>query len=334
MPAKGVRTAVRESALIELIAARVGTSATVRTGVGDDCAVLAGDPPLVLGHDMIVEGVDFRWSTFAPEDVGHKALAVNLSDLAAMGAEPMAALVGLGVGPGLDERRAAGLYDGMRDLGDPVGCPVVGGDVSDSAETVLAVTVVGRMPTGVAPALRSGGRPGDAVCVTGALGASWAGLMLLEDPALAGTVPEADATALRRAHRRPIPQLAAGQRLARAGVHALMDCSDGLPIDLERLARASGLRARLDLDRVPTAPGVTALCAELGLPADATAAAGGEDLVLIACLPPDAVAPVARATGVALHVVGRLARGEPGLDVRRGGLPVTLATPGWEHGRG
>lgn len=322
---------MQESALLEVITARLGASPRVIVGAGDDAAVVEGADRVVLAHDMVVEDVHFRWATAAPEDVGHRALAVNLSDLAAMGAEPVAALVGLAVGrSGLDGDGVARLYEAMRALGDRTGCPVVGGDVSDAAQTVLGVTVVGRMPDGVAPALRSGGRPGDAVCVTGALGASHAGLRVLEDPALGAGLPEAGALAT--AHLRPEPLLAAGRALAAAGVHAMMDCSDGLAIDLRRMALASGVCAVLDLDRVPVAPGVAPVCARAGLRADVVAATGGEDYQLIAALRPGEIAAAARAAGVPLVRVGTLVAGDPGLRVERAGRAVVLERLGWEHG--
>ena len=317
-----------EAAVIAIIAAGDAPRPGVLVGVGDDAAVLTGDPPVVLAHDMVVEDVHFRWATHSPGDLGHLALAVNLSDLAAMGAVPVAALVGLAAPPGaLDPPTVRAIYSGLRTLGDAAGCAVVGGDTSAAPVTMLGVTAVGRMPPGVAPVLRSGGRPGDLVCVTGTIGASAAGRALLGGPPHTGD----GAAALVAAHRRPAPRLAAGAALAALGAHAMMDVSDGLALDLERLARASGLHARLDLDAVPVAPGVPAVAARTGAAADEWAVAGGEDYELLVALPEDLLAPARARLDVPLTPVGHLAAGPPGLTALRDGTPVALARRGWEH---
>jgi thiamine-monophosphate kinase len=320
---------VSEGDLIGRIASLVGTRAGVLLGIGDDAAVLGGDGPWVVAHDMLVQDVHFRWSTCSPADVGHKALAVNLSDLAAMGATPVAVLVGLALppdGPGGDD--VAAMYDSMEALAAATGCSVVGGDVSAAAQTVLGVTVLGRPAPGVAPVTRAGARPGDLVAVTGALGASEAGRRILEDPPLASGLPAA--AALAAAHRRPRPRLREGAALAAAGVRAMLDCSDGLAVDLDRLARASGVRAVLDLGRVPVAPGVAHLAARRGEDPAVAAATGGEDYELIVAAP----AAVLEASGVALTVVGHVEAGAPGVAARRDGAPAPLGRLGWEHGVG
>jgi len=319
---------VDESAVIAIIAAGDGRRPDVLVGVGDDAAVLAGDPPLVLAHDMLVEDVHFRWSTHAPEDLGHAALAVNLSDLAAMGAEPVAALVGLAApADALDPARVTGIYAGMRGLGDAWGCAVVGGDTSTAAQTVIGVTAVGRMPAGVAAVTRAGGRPGDVLCVTGGLGASAAGRALLAR----GGARDAAEAALVTAHRRPTPRVAAGGTLAAHGAHAMMDVSDGLALDLDRLARACGLTAVLDLERVPVAPGVAAVAAAEGADPAEWAATGGEDFELLVALAPGEAELAAARLDVALTAVGHLEAGPAGLRVVRGRRPVTLGNLGWEH---
>ncbi|MCU0308208.1 MAG: thiamine-phosphate kinase, partial [Thermoleophilia bacterium] len=159
-----------ELELIRRIAAQTAVRPGVRVGIGDDMAVLAGDPPLLAAVDMLVEGVHFLPGRTPLADVGHKALAVNLSDVAAMGGEPVCALVGLGL-PARGGPDAAGvgeLYAGMEALAARTGTTIAGGDVTAAPGLVLSVSVIARMPTGVAPLLRSGGRPGDLVCVTGA----------------------------------------------------------------------------------------------------------------------------------------------------------------------
>lgn len=319
---------MQEAALIELISAGTSRGPDVLVGIGDDAAVVAGMDPVVAAHDMLVEDVHFRWGTASPADVGHRALAVNLSDLAAMGARPVAALVGLCVGPGVEEAAVAAMYAAMEALGARWGCSVVGGDISTGAVTMAGVTVLGRMPPGLVPVLRSGGRPGDLVCVTGTLGASAAGLAVLEGRVPA---PAAGAEGLRAAHRRPEPRVAAGEALARAGATAMLDCSDGLALDLDRLARASGAGAALELDRVPVAAGVDEVAGHLGEDPAVLAATGGEDYELIVSLPPSRIGEARAGLDVPLTVVGSLTGGPAGVAVSRGGRPVTLGRLGWEH---
>ena len=172
-----------ELALIERITARNPVRAGTILGIGDDAAVLDVGGRAVVTHDMLVEGVHFRLATTGLRDLGWKALAVNLSDLAAMGAEPVAALVGLGLPAGaLGPGDVDDLYAGMDELAAAAGVTVAGGDVTSCPALVLGVTAVGRAAAGAEPVRRSGARPGDLLCVTGRLGAAAAGLRLLEDP--------------------------------------------------------------------------------------------------------------------------------------------------------
>ncbi|MCC6831631.1 MAG: thiamine-phosphate kinase [Thermoleophilia bacterium] len=311
-----------EASLIAHIAAIAAVRPGVSVGIGDDAAVLTGDPAVVLAHDMVVQDVHFRLATAGPRDIGHKALAVNLSDVAAMGASPVAALVGIGVPRGVTPRFVEEVYEGMEELAGAWGCTIAGGDTISASELVLGVTAVGRMAPGIAPVLRSGARPGDVLWVNGALGASAAGLCLLEDRSL--RVPAGVRDALVAAHLRPVPRVREGIALAAAGTRAMLDCSDGLAIDASRLAAASRVRVVLELDRVPVAPGVAAVAAALGVPADVFAATGGEDYALVVAAPPGF------APGCALVPVGRVEAGD-GLVVTRGGVPVVLERLGWDH---
>jgi thiamine-monophosphate kinase len=301
-------------------------------GIGDDAAVLEGDPVVVATQDLLIEGVHFRRATTSPADLGHKALAVNLSDLAAMGADPVAALVGLGLpedgGPDADD--IDDLYAGMEALAERSGVSVAGGDVSAAPVMVLSVCALGRMPEGVAPLLRSGARDGDLLCVTGALGAAAAGLVLLEQPGL--VVDAAVAGRLVAAHRRPEPRLAAGRVLAAQGAHAMLDCSDGLALDALRMARASGLGVSVELEALPLADGVAVVAAASGREPDLLAATGGEDYELVVAVPPAALARLQAALDLPLTVVGRFRGGAPELRLQRGGEPVAAPRLGWEHG--
>jgi thiamine-monophosphate kinase len=341
MPAKGAtvtqtgtaRTSLHpEIALIERIAASLATRPGVSLGIGDDAAVLEGDPPLVVTQDLLIEDVHFRSRTTGARALGHKALAVGLSDVAAMGGVPVAAVVGLAL-PRSRRDDVSALYAGIETLAALHGCTIAGGDIADAPALMLSVTVIGRMPPGVAPVTRSGARPGDVLCVTGTLGAAAAGLLVLEDPALATGIPPAVADDLRDAHRAPEPRVAAGQALAAGGARAMLDCSDGLALDTWRMAQASGVAVEIDLERLPLAPGVAAVAEEAGREADVLAATGGEDYELIVALEPDAARRLSTELDVPLTPVGAIVAGAPGrLTVRRRGAEVALPRLGWEHG--
>lgn len=322
-----------ELALIERIGARARRRPGTELGIGDDAALLSVGGTAVVTQDLLVEGVHFRRATTSARDLGHKALAVNLSDLAAMGAEPVAALVGLCLPPGgVSEAEVDDLYAGMEALAERHGVTVAGGDVTAGPALVLAVAAVGRPSAGVAPVHRAGGRSGDVLCVTGALGASAAGLLLLERPELAGTVPGPVADRLRAAHLRPEPRVEAGRALARAGARAMLDVSDGLALDGARLARASGARAVIELARLPLAEGVAEVAAAAGRDALRLAASGGEDYELLAAIAPAAVEPARRGAPCPLTPVGRLEDGPPGLlALDAAGAAVDLGAGGWEH---
>lgn len=318
--------------LIDEIASLVTVRPGVEVGIGDDAAVLSGDPAPVMTQDLLVEGVHFRLSTTDLASLGHKALAVNISDIAAMGASPVAALVGLGL-PSAHRGAVAELYRGMEGVAGEHGCTIAGGDLTDAALMTLSVSVIGRMEPGVSPILRSGARVGDAVCVTGGLGASVAGLLMLDNAELAAAVPRPVREALEAAHRRPSARVAAGVTLARMGAHSMLDCSDGLALDVFRMATASNVRVELDLDLVPRAPGVAEVAAAGGHDAAILAATGGEDYELIVALPPEEVAPCAAALGgLALTRVGTVLDGPAGLSAVQNGASVDLPRLGWEYG--
>src|SRR5438876_5500182 len=217
-----------------------------QVGVGDDAAVLDGG--LLFATDVLTEGVhfDLRWATTA--DVGWKALAVNLSDIAAMGGVPRAAVCGVVLGAGR-KGEADDLAAGLMAAAAELGCPLVGGDTTVGTTLTVSVAVVGDSPEGGA-VLRSGAQPGDSVFVTGPLGGSRAALAALRRD------EEPDAVALARLQR-PVPRLVEGRMAASAGARAMIDLSDGLSSDLAHVCRASGVGALLQPSAVPVGPGAT-----------------------------------------------------------------------------
>jgi thiamine-monophosphate kinase len=258
-------------------------------GVEHDAAQLRGG--LVVTHDALVEGVHFRLDWTGWRDLGWKAAAVSLSDLAASAAEPEALIVTLALPPETQLADVLELYEG---LAEPR-VPIRGGDTTAADRVVLGVTALGRADR--VPG-RTGARPGDLLVVTGSLGGSGAGFRALsegrrDDPAV-------------RAHLRPPVRVDEGRRLGRVAT-AMLDVSDGLAVDAGHLARRSGVRAVIELDRVPLGGDL----ADLGF---------GEDYELLAATPDP----------LDFRVIGRCEAGE-GVELRLDGMPVEL--PGWEHFR-
>jgi thiamine-monophosphate kinase len=317
-------------------------------GIGDDAALWEPTPGRrdVLTTDALIEDVHFRHSTTSWRDLGWKALAENVSDIAAMGAVPTRAFVTLGLRPDTRVTDLEELYRGMADLsrcllehGAELGCAggfgpcIVGGDTVASPVNLLSIMVVGEL---VGDGLRRAtGRPGDVLAVTGALGGSAGGLALLEQ----GDTPsgDPDVELLLAMHRRPMPRVGEGLVLAEVGVRCGMDLSDGLLGDAGKLAYASGLSATLELALLPLPPALgRCFGAER---ARMLALSGGEDYELLVAGPPAvierAAASLDQRSLMPLTVVGRLEAGPPGqvTAVDGQGAPISPPRGSWDHFR-
>jgi thiamine-monophosphate kinase len=320
--------------LIAKLTAAVGRAATdtgpaeVLVASGDDAAVTLPGGATATSVDSLVEGVHFRRETSPLRSVGRKAIAAALSDLAAMGAEPGEAYVQLGVPADIDVEGALELGEGIGEAAAEHGVQVLGGDVSRAPVLWLGVTVVGHAATPADLVTRAGAKPGDVLVVTGELGGSGAGLMLLERPEIAQAVRPEQADALRSRHLEPSPRLRHGRALAGAGATAMIDLSDGLAGDAAHLALAGAVRLVVELDELPIAAGVAAVAEAVGVDPIELAAAAGEDYELLATIPAERVGEAVsalQALGVGLTRIGRVESGAGASLIDREGRERRLA---------
>jgi thiamine-monophosphate kinase len=301
---------------------------------GDDAAGLdlGSGPLLLLTCDVQVEGRHFRRDRTTPHLLGRRAAAVNLSDIAAMGGTPRAAVVSLLLPPAL----AVDYFDAlMRGVGEQMaehGAAVVGGNLSAARQIIVDIALLGSVAKRRL-VRRAGARPGDRILVTGWPGESAAGLALLNRLQR----PDLDLGGLVARHRDPTPRVAEGAALAAAGVRAMIDVSDGLGADLGHLCDASGVDAEIDLARLPISAGLRRAAAVLRRPAWRWALHGGEDYELLCTAAPGRVADLQRAlaerTGVPLTDIGTILPAGAGRWLRRDGRRVALPARGYEHFR-
>lgn len=309
------------------------SGARTHLGSGDDAAVTVPGGATATSVDALVDGVHFRRDLASPAQIGHKALATALSDLAAMGAEAGEAYVALGLPPDFGEEECLELLDGMSALATATGIDLAGGDLSRAKELFLAITVVGHASDPRALVQRAGAQPGDALVLTGEIGGAAAGLELLKsrDPesdfAFKGHIGHLKAKSAMQAlverQLEPQPRLLAGQALAHAGATAMIDVSDGLGADAGHLAQASGVKIEIEAEAVPLAPAAVALSQTTGRD-PWWLLSGGEDYELLACIPPtlleQATVEVLDKGGVSLTQVGEV----------RTGSRVEIRLPGGE----
>jgi thiamine-monophosphate kinase len=306
---------IGESASLARIFPRLPSSDYAIVGPGDDSAVMsAPDSRFVVTTDMMIHGPDFRLAWSTPHDLGWKAAASNLADVAAMGARPTALVVAIAAPADSPVSLLEGIADGLREACSALapGCGVVGGDLSVSATLTIAVTAFGDLD-GRAPVLRSGARPGDVVAVSGVLGRAAAGLRLLFARGVKDGTPDAAATAALRAAEpalvaaqlAPTPPIGDGVLAALGGATAMLDLSDGLALDARRLATASSVAVDLSAAAV----------------GDRESLDGGEDHSLLATFPAGADLPGGfRVIGTVVAGSGLLVDGQP-YDERGGWDP-------------
>ncbi len=279
--------------------------ADVVLGIGDDCAIVrpgGASEDWLYTTDMLLEGVHFLRATHSPADIGWKALARGLSDIAAMGGEPRFCLLSLAVSPDVDERWLDQFYKGLLDLAKQSGAALIGGDLAATDRVMCDIVVAGVVPRGKA-LRRDGARPGDGIYVSGALGGSARGLATTRGKAWTR-------------HKRPEPRLALG-RLVRTRLHATaaMDLSDGLSLDLHRLCAASGVHAQIG--KPPVFPGATLQ----------QALHGGEDYELLFTVPLTKTLPP-DVEGLPITLIGLIGQGLPGTVLLEG---EPLPALGYDH---
>jgi thiamine-monophosphate kinase len=296
-------------------------SGRVRLGGGDDAAITVPGGATATSVDAIVDGVHFRREQMTLPGIGRRALAVALSDLAAMGARPGEAYAVLGLPEDLGEEEALELLDGLVGLASETGVALAGGDVTRAPALSLVVTVVGHASGPEDLVARSGAAPGDVLLLTGEIGGAAAGLLMQERPELGDGVERATAERLRQRLLDPSPRLRAGVALAAAGADAMIDISDGLGADAKHVADASGVGIRIEAGLLPIADGVDAVARSAGFEDGAElAVSGGEDYELLASVSPglvEAAIETVRATGAAITRIGEVVAGE-GVEISSG----------------
>ena len=298
-------------------------------GIGDDAAAWHGDDSIQLATvDSLRQGVHFTLETTSWTDLGWKALAVNLSDIAAMGGLPRYALVALALPGSTEVEDVTALYKGMIKLAKEFGVAIVGGDTDSASLVDITITILGTTKSRETHLLtRSAAKPAEKVAVTGYLGAAAAGLEMLTKHLQF----DAKATAsLKKAFFQPYPRVAEGQILVEHGVRAAIDISDGLISDLNHICQASQVSARIEIDRVPIHPAVRA---NFGDKAMELALSGGEDYELLFTASAGSIDRIKAAVSCPITVIGEITANKAGKItlVDGKGNPFSLPKIGWEH---
>lgn len=319
-----------EFGLIRRLAALLGKEVRgeLITGIGDDAAVWrAGEQCLIATTDTLVEGVHFLPGAMSWADVGWKALAVNVSDIGAMGGEPMFALVTLALPPDTAVEDMDALYGGLQECAETYAVTVAGGDVVSAPQVSITVALIGRAQVGDGDPrllLRSAARTGDTIAVSGSVGDSAGGLRSLREGL---DVPERLITA----HVRPRPPLALGREAASAGVRCGIDVSDGLLQDIGHICEMSGLSALVEAGAVPVSEALRAAYPEDAL---RLACTGGEDYELVLVGPREAIERASARAAAGVTIIGEMTAREDGGRVRlvgEDGKETDFGATGWDH---
>ena len=302
------------------------TSTNLTVSIGDDTAAwTVSDVTELLTTDTVVQGVHFTAETSTWKTVGWKCLTSNLSDIASMGGTPTFAVVTLGLPDDTLVEDMDDLYTGLLDAATTYGVAIIGGDIVASPVFFMTIAQTGVIAT--APMLRSTARPGDQIAVTGTLGASAAGLAILQGKTSQTT---GDVRSLIEQHQRPRPRVSEGQALVKAGARCAMDVSDGLLSDLAKICAASGNAARVDASQVPVHIEATKAFPETAL---AMALNGGEDYELLFLASSSVIATLQGKLEHGFHVIGTIIDGTPGQVgvIDRDGVSMDVQSAGWDH---
>jgi thiamine-monophosphate kinase len=334
-------SALGEFELIARLTAGLSSQSDVALGVGDDCAILdlGSDQQLLATCDSQVEGIHFTLHTSTPEQIGRKALAINLSDIAAMGGIPRYALVSLILPLPFPMDIIDEIYAGLRLEAEQYATAIVGGNIASAGQAnqlTIDITLLGTVERDQA-VQRDGARVGDMLCVTGALGDSAAGLYTLLHPNL--TYPQQAQEVLQTIHRMPRPRIHEGRILSQMGrqiVTAMLDISDGLSGDLSHLCASSHVGVSIDLAHLPLSPELHTLAAHTSHDPFQWALHGGEDYELLFTVSPGneraVIEAVQSATGTRVTVVGSILPQDEGMKLRYlDGHEERLVVGSWDH---
>jgi thiamine-monophosphate kinase len=310
-----------------MIAKTVGVPGgdAVLIGIGDDAACWHARGLQLATTDTLIQNVHFDLRHTNWRELGWKSMAANLSDIAAMGGQPRYALVTLGLPGDTEAENIVELYKGMTDLARKFDVQIVGGDMVGAPIVVITIALIGETRSADKILRRSAARIGDIIAVTGQLGASAAGMAMMQRKL---EFDKKTAATLRKAHCKPNPRVEEGQALARHGVKAAMDISDGLVIDLEKICLASKVGARIYSDRLPIHPDVEKA---FGAEAIIFALSGGEDYELLFTAPQKIVTTVKNALVCPVTVIGEIVTGKGVKVFDRDGKKLTLKDIGWDH---
>ena len=316
-----------EFGLIEMIAKIVGKPGVdaLLIGIGDDAACWRARGLQLATTDTLIQGVHFDLKHITWRELGWKSMAVNLSDIAAMGGQPRYALVTLGLPGDIEVDNIIELYKGMAKMARKFDVQIVGGDMVGAPVVVITVALIGEAKSEDNILRRSAARPGDMIAVTGHLGASAAGLVMMQSKL---ALDKKTATALRKAHCKPNPRIEEGQTLARHGVKSAMDLSDGLVIDLGKICAASHVGAKIYSARLPIHP---AIKKAFGDKAIVFALSGGEDYELLFTAPQKIVSVVEKLLECPVTVIGEIVGGKSVKVFDENGKKLTLKDIGWDH---